>query len=192
MPHLVQPAPQLPLTGHLTELRRTLLICIIPLLAACTAGTALSGTLLEWIFHPPLAAGAPLYLYSLADAALLRVRVGGMAGVVCTAPLGAVSLYRFARPGLTSLEAGFARRVFLACGASFSVGAVATFYYFAPAIVKWWWAATASAALLSAEHYLTMWEQACLASGLLAMLPVAGIAIWRLMKQKDITRGSIE
>lgn len=93
---------ELTLTGHLGELRRSLLWCAVPFLLTAAAGFALSDRLLAWVFTPPRALSLPLHLIHPGDGLMLRIR----AAVFLAAGPALVGLWARGRTDFTMLGAG--------------------------------------------------------------------------------------
>ncbi|OIR10140.1 MAG: hypothetical protein BEU05_02005 [Marine Group III euryarchaeote CG-Bathy2] len=101
--------PAQPLPTHLRELRGALLgpLLLFGLLLASTF--AASGAILRAMLdYHGLTGSVSLY----APAEFLRVRLGlaALAALLGALPLALLQIYRFARPGLTTRERGFAQR----------------------------------------------------------------------------------
>lgn len=127
----------MPLSEHLRELRRRLVVCILAILA---------GAVLAWIFYTPLfdiirapfdrvveAAKAQgrdveLVLAGVADPFTLQIQVSAVAGVVLATPVWLFQLWRFLMPGLEKRERRWAY-VFMA---------TASPLFFAGAALAWW------------------------------------------------------
>jgi sec-independent protein translocase protein TatC len=114
------------LVGHLTELRRRIIISVLAILVATAAAFFLSDALLTLLLLP--SGGLHLNAFNLTDGFMIRWQLSLYAGIVVTFPIWAYQLYAFIRPGLQENER---RTIFPAMFGSlvlFALGAVFGYY----------------------------------------------------------------
>ncbi|HEX9780798.1 MAG TPA: twin-arginine translocase subunit TatC [bacterium] len=118
----------LPLSGHLGELRRRLIIVLTWF--AVVSGFAFTHVerILEWLQRP-----APAYLghfayFSPTEALFAYIKVSVLAGLVCTVPVALAQLWGFVRSGLTARERSWGR-AFVGWGTALFVAGVSFAYW---------------------------------------------------------------
>ncbi len=100
---------QMPLLGHITELRKRLIISLIAAAAATIVSYALYGRIIEILYLPlrVLEDGQTnklLYVNTIFEGFLTRLKISILAGIVLSLPVHFFNLIRFIFPGLTRKE----------------------------------------------------------------------------------------
>jgi sec-independent protein translocase protein TatC len=89
---------EMPILGHLEELRRRIFISLIAILAATAISFIFADKILQIILLP--SGGMQLKAFSLMDGFLIKWQLALYAGIVIAFPIWAFQLYRFISPGL--------------------------------------------------------------------------------------------
>ena len=90
----------LPLSGHLTELRRRILICAVPFVILFFPGFYASRTFLYGVFRTCTDNGCSLFLMGVTDALMLRIRSALLLTILLLLPLITAETLLFVFPGL--------------------------------------------------------------------------------------------
>ncbi len=96
---------RMPITGHLEELRRRLLISFIFIGAGFVVGMTLTGPVLQWLKRP---LGDDLYFFSPTEAFWTHLKVAFFMGLFLASPGVLYHLWRFVSPGLYRRERRYA------------------------------------------------------------------------------------
>ncbi|HBB41473.1 MAG: twin-arginine translocase subunit TatC [Nitrospirae bacterium CG18_big_fil_WC_8_21_14_2_50_70_55] len=174
---------EMPLTGHLEELRARLLWAVAALGIGFAASYAFSARIITFM-EIPLKRGAPdtsLNYFSLMEPFITHLKAAFFAGLLLALPVIFYQLYRFAAPGLLPAEKRyvipfvlFATLFFLAGAAlAFAVVlpyAVAFFLHFDPTLI----------ATLNVSKYLGFAITMMITFGLIFQLPVVVFVLTRL------------
>lgn len=178
----------LPLEGHLDELRTRLLVCLIPAAVLLVPLLMQSGFLLTAVFSPLLRLGMSISSYHVTDGLMLRLRLALTADILCLLPLALWQGYAFMRPGLYTSERRLLS-VFLAAGTVLFYFAISYFFVkLTPALAEVWYQKQTVSVIISAERYLSVWQSIAIAFGvLLALLPVGLFLLWRMKKWRKTT-----
>ncbi len=177
-----------PLSGHLTELRRRLLICAVPFVLLLIPAIILSDRLLSAVFRLCTQQGCEIFLMGVTDALSLRLRAAGLMTLLCILPLLAAEALLFVFPGLYPRERRAVLLLGLLLGACFSAGVWFFLSRLAAGLLRLWLSeGHRLPALLSAARFYNMWLWGALLSGLAACLPAAaallGFALHRKKKK---------
>ncbi len=174
---------EMPLTGHLEELRSRLLRGVLALLAGFAASYAFSERIITFM-EIPLVRGAPgakLNYFSLMEPFITHLKAAFFTGLLLALPVIFFQLYRFAAPGLLPKERRyiipfvcFGTLFFLAGAAlAFTIVlpyAVEFFLHFDPTLV----------ATLNVSKYLSFSIRMMIAFGVIFQLPLAVFILARL------------
>lgn len=167
----------MPLEGHLSELRRRILVCVVPLIIGLVPAYFLSPFVLERIFWPVTVLDCRVYLYAVTDGLMLRLRAALLLDIAVLAPLILTEAFLFARPGLYPKEKRALILWSTGTGALFTGGVAAFLLWLGPFLVRWWHGCGEWEAALSGSGYMTMWEAAALIFALICCLPL----LWPLL-----------
>ena len=110
----------LPLSGHLTELRRRILICAVPFVILFFPGFYASRTFLSGVFRTCTDNGCSLFLMGVTDALMLRIRSALLLTILLLLPLITAETLLFVFPGLYRRERIIVLTLGMICGLSFS------------------------------------------------------------------------
>ncbi len=122
---------QMPLLYHLQELRRRVIVSLIAVACVSVAAYIFFDPIVDFLFRPFRRLGALsardeiLFVNSLFEGFVVRVRVSVLAGVVLSTPAHVYNLVRFVLPGLTGRE----KRILLYSLAASLCLVAASFYY---------------------------------------------------------------
>ena len=125
------PSAQMPLLEHLRELRRRVIVSLIAVACVSAAAYIFFDPIVAFLFQPFRRVGALsardeiLFVNSLFEGFVVRVRVSVLAGVVLSLPVHVYNIVRFILPGLRKRE----RRILMASLAVSFCLVVASFYY---------------------------------------------------------------
>ena len=178
----------LPLSDHLTELRRRLIVCLSFLGVMLIPAVYGSAFLLRWLMKPLSELSFPLYLFHVTDGLMLRLRLGLLLDFVAAAPLLALELGLFLRPGLLPEERRKTGLLSLVTGVFFTLGVFCFFRWLAPGLTALWAERMTGEAMLSAGSCSTLWLLSALICGILAALPpLLGILVHRHRRKEKET-----
>ena len=179
---------ELPLEGHLDELRKRLLICLIPAAVLLVPLLMQSGFLLNAVFSPLLRLGMAVSGYHVTDGLMLRLRLALTADILCLLPLALWQGYAFMRPGLYAQERRLLSVFLAVCTAMFYFAIFIFFAKLTPMLAAVWYRKQTVSVILSAERYLTIWQSVAIAFGvLLALFPVGLFLLWRMKNWRKTT-----
>lgn len=181
--------PDMPLSGHLTELRKRLLRVAVPMLLLLPAALGLAPRLLDVLFLPLERLHCAVYKYGVMDGLTLTIRAALLMETTAFAPLIAWEAACFLWPGLYP---GERRRVLLAAlagGGLFILGVAAYLLYAVnPLTALWYKNATVFAPQLSATECYGLQLTCMLACGLIAAGPSV-IIPWILFAREKKKEG---
>jgi len=171
----------LPLEEHLEELRRRLLVCLIPAALLLIPLLLQSAYLMDAIYAPLLRLGITVSSYQITDGLILRLRIAVTVDILMMLPLILWQGYAFMRPGLYRIER-IVLSVFLGFGTVLFYFAL---YFFiaklTPVLAAYWYHSQTIAVIISTERYFSIWQAAALIFGVAAaLLPVGLFLIWRI------------
>jgi sec-independent protein translocase protein TatC len=133
-----RPSPDaMTLTGHLMELRRRLLICVIALAVTATLGFVFYPHLLSFMQHPYCVAfpkKCSFYVQGALDGLTLRVKLATFGGLILASPIILWEFWRFVTPGLKPTEKRYAIPFILSTITLFLGGCALAYYTFAHAL----------------------------------------------------------
>jgi sec-independent protein translocase protein TatC len=126
------------LTGHLMELRRRLIICVIALAVTGTLGFIFYPHLLSFMQHPYCVAEGPknckFYVTAPLDGLTLRVKLATFGGLILASPIILWEFWRFITPGLKANEKRYAVPFILSTITLFLAGCSLAYISFAHAL----------------------------------------------------------
>lgn len=176
-----------PLTAHLEELRRRLIVCAVAWLVGFLASYAFAEQLFQWIATPVRAAlpdGSSLVFLHATEPFFTYLKVAALAGVLLALPLVLWQLWAFVAPGLYREEKRLALPFVLAGSACFAAGTWFGFGYVFPLVFRFLISYGTGlgdiSAMLSMGAYLSFACRLLLAFGLVFELPVMVFFLTRL------------
>jgi sec-independent protein translocase protein TatC len=126
------------LTGHLMELRRRVIICVLALTVTGTLGFIFYPHLLAFMQHPYCVAVGPkqckFYVTAPLDGLTLRVKLATFGGLILASPIILWEFWRFITPGLKANEKKYAIPFILATVTLFLAGCALAYISFAHAL----------------------------------------------------------
>ena len=126
------------LTGHLMELRRRLIICVVAITVTATLGFVFYPHLLSFMQHPYcVAEGAKkckFYVTAPLDGLTLRVKLATFGGLILASPIILWEFWRFITPGLKANEKRYAIPFILSTITLFLGGCALAYISFAHAL----------------------------------------------------------
>jgi sec-independent protein translocase protein TatC len=138
-----RPKPQrdpdaMTLAGHLMELRRRIIICVITLCVTGTAAFVFYPHLLAFMQHPYCVAVGPkncsFYVTAPLDGLSLRFKLATFGGLLLASPVILWEFWRFITPGLKANEKRYAIPFILATIVLFLAGCALAYYSFSHAL----------------------------------------------------------
>ena len=119
----------MPLLSHLNELRRCLIISIAALLAGFIVALGFYDSIMEFLFKPllslPSSDGELLYINTVAEGFLVRMKISALAGFILSSPIHLINILSFVFPGLLKKE----RRIIIITLITSFVFIIASFFY---------------------------------------------------------------
>lgn len=126
------------LTGHLMELRRRLIICVLALAATGTIGFVFYPHLLSFMQHPYCVAfpgkKCKLYVTAPLDGLTLRFKLATFGGLILASPIILWEFWRFITPGLKPSEKRYAIPFILSTVTLFLAGCALAYISFSHAL----------------------------------------------------------
>ena len=174
--------PQLPLAGHLEELRRRLGISLAALLVAVALSMIRADDIIQWLASPVQAFLPFFAFFTPVEPLAAYLKVGGLAGLVLAMPVILWQLWAFIRSGLTKTErsAGLA---FVWWGSlQFLAGAAFAYYVVLPASLRFLFGIGAEylRPVISIDRYLSFVTTLLFWCGLVFELPVVLFGLSRV------------
>lgn len=166
----------MPLTEHLAELRRRILISLGAFLAASAAAFFLSPQLVQLLLDP-LPTPSLVFLGPM-DAVVIRLRLAALGGLLFSSPVLLFQAWRFVSPGLTASERkiGFLLVIF---GPIFFALGVVFAYHLLPFALRFLLAMAPQGLepFLTADRTFAFFANLALAFGLVFQLPLAVLVL---------------
>jgi sec-independent protein translocase protein TatC len=125
------------LTGHLMELRRRVIICVIALTVTGILGFIFYPHLLSFMQHPYCVAypkKCSFYVQAPLDGLSLRVKLATFAGLILASPIVLWEFWRFITPGLKPTEKRYAIPFIIATITLFLAGCALAYFSYAHAL----------------------------------------------------------
>lgn len=170
---------QLPLTAHLEELRKRLMIAAGSWFLAFCACYVVAEKLFQFIAGPVRAAlpeGSSLVFINATEPFFTYLKISAIAGVMVALPIILWQVWGFIAPGLYAHEKRFAIPFVLVSCLCFGAGAYFGFTFVFPTVftflIGYGTSVAGINAMLSMSSYLTLSSQLLLAFGLVFELPV--------------------
>jgi sec-independent protein translocase protein TatC len=170
---------QMPLTSHLEELRRKLIISGIAWLVAFLACYSFSEQLFNLIADPvrqALPEGTSLVFITATEPFFTYLKIGALAGLLVSMPIIFWQIWSFIAPGLYANEKRYVFPFVLASSFCFASGAYFGFTFVFPmafkVLIEFGTAGGGINAMLSMGSYLSLSSKLLLAFGLVFELPV--------------------
>jgi sec-independent protein translocase protein TatC len=164
----------LPFISHLSALRKSLLTCIIVLLAATALCMPFAPRMLEILKAPAGGTISELFYFSPEDALVVYMRIGFFCGLVLAFPVIIYSLWNFIAPAFSShfrIRTGmFVTASFIA----FIIGCMFGYYALLPSALGFLLGIGGSGLrpLISATRYISFTTGLTLACGIIFLMPV--------------------
>ncbi len=170
---------ELPLTGHLAELRRRLMICAASWLTAFILCYTVAEKLFGFIAAPVQAAlpsGSSLVFISATEPFFAYLKIAALGGLLLSLPVLLWQLWLFVAPGMYGHEKRFALPFVLASCGCFGTGTWFGFRWVFPQVFRFlisYGTDGGMQAMLSMGAYLSLASRLLLAFGLVFELPIA-------------------
>jgi len=169
----------LPITKHLEELRRRLIIAAVSWLVAFIGCYSVAERLFSYISGPvrqALPEGSSLVFINATEPFFTYLKVAALAGLLIALPVILWQLWAFIAPGLYNHEKRFAFPFVVASSLCFGCGAYFGFVFVFPQIftflVSYGLSTGEAVAMLSMASYLALSSKLLLAFGLVFELPI--------------------
>lgn len=177
------PDVEMPLTGHLEELRSRLLRAVAALLVGFAASYAFSERIITFM-EIPLKRGAPgaaLNYFSLMEPFITHLKAAFFTGLLLALPVIFFQLYRFAAPGLLAKERRYVIPFVLFATLFFLAGTALAFTIVLPYAVEFFLHYDPTlVATLNVSKYLGFSIRMMIAFGLVFQMPVVVFVLTRL------------
>lgn len=175
-------APRLPVTDHLTELRRRLVICALTLFVTSGAGFWMADDLLAWLKRPAGPLLRTLVFFSPTEGLVAYVKVAMAFGVVAALPVWLAQVWAFVRPGLTWRERTYGLAFVWWGSLCFVLGAEVGYGLLLPVFLKFLLGVGSPdlQPVISVSRYLSFVLGTMLWCGLLFELPVVVFLLSRM------------
>lgn len=178
---------QMPLTSHLEELRRKLIIAGVSWLVAFLACYSYAELLFDLIAGPvrqALPEGTSLVFITATEPFFTYLKIGALAGLLVSMPVIFWQIWSFVAPGLYKNEKRYVLPFVLASTFCFAVGAFFGFRFVFPmafkVLIEFGTGSGELNAMLSMGSYLSLSSKLLLAFGLVFELPVVIFFLARL------------
>lgn len=170
---------ELPVTGHLAELRRRLIISVCAWVPAFVLCYSFAEQLFQFVARPVRAAlpeGSSLVFINATEPFFTYLKIAAFAGLLLALPVILWQIWQFVAPGLYGSEKRFALPFVLASFACFATGTWFGFQYVFPLVfrflVQFGTGSGNIEAMLSMGGYLSLTSKLLLAFGLVFELPI--------------------
>lgn len=178
---------QLPITKHLEELRKKLMISAGAWLVAFLACYSFSEQLFQFISEPvrsTLPEGSSLVFISATEPFFTYLKVGALAGLLISLPVIFWQIWSFISPGLYNNEKKYIFPFVIASSLCFGIGTYFGFFFVFPTIftflIKFGTGSGEINAMLSMGSYLSLSSKLLIAFGLVFELPIVIFFLARL------------
>ena len=170
---------RMPLTSHLEELRRKLIIAGVSWLVAFLACYAFAGPLFDLVAAPVRAAlpkGTSLVFITATEPFFTYLKISALAGLLVSMPVIFWQIWSFVAPGLYQHEKRYIVPFVLASSLCFASGAFFGYQFVFPmafkVLIEFGTGSGELSAMLSMGSYLSLSSKLLLAFGLVFELPV--------------------
>ncbi len=176
---------KLPLTSHLQELRKRLILCFIAVGAGFVICYAFSQTLFDILAKPLfkiMPAGGSLIFISVAEAFFTYMKVAFIGGLILTSPFVLYQVWAFVAPGLYRHEKRYVVPFVLAGSFFFALGILFGYFVAIPVGFKFLlgYAADLIKPMPSMKEYLSFSIKFLLAFGVVFEFPVVLVLLARI------------
>jgi len=176
---------KLPLTSHLQELRKRLILCFIAVGAGFVICYAFSQTLFDILAKPLfkiMPAGGSLIFISVAEAFFTYMKVAFIGGLILTSPFVLYQVWAFVAPGLYRQEKRYVVPFVLAGSFFFALGILFGYFVAIPVGFKFLlgYAADLIKPMPSMKEYLSFSIKFLLAFGVVFEFPVVLVLLARI------------
>lgn len=164
----------LPFIAHLTELRKTLLVCFIALIGASALCFPFSPRLLDILKAPAGGRVSALFYFSPEEAFLVYMRIGFCAGLLLAFPVIAYAFWSFIAPAFSKKVRIHTVLFAAACFIAFIMGCMFGYFALLPSALHFLLGIGGSnlQPLISAGKYVSFTTGLILACGIIFLLPV--------------------
>ncbi|MEZ4601253.1 MAG: twin-arginine translocase subunit TatC [Syntrophotaleaceae bacterium] len=184
---MTKPMDELPVTSHLEELRRRLIICVCAWLVAFLACYGFAEQLFQFVAQPVRAVlpeGSSLVFINATEPFFTYLKIAAFAGLLLSLPVILWQAWAFVAPGLYGHEKRLALPFVLSSCACFATGTWFGFLYVFPLIFRFligFGTGTGDIdAMLSMAEYLSLSSKLLLAFGAIFELPIVIFFLARL------------
>jgi sec-independent protein translocase protein TatC len=164
----------LPFITHLGALRKSLLTCIIALLATTALSMPFAPRMLEILKAPASGAISELFYFSPEEALLVYMRIGFFCGLVLAFPVIIYSLWNFIAPAFGSNFRIRTGMFVVASFVAFIIGCAFGYYFLLPSALRFLLGIGGRGLrpLISASRYISFTTGLTLACGMIFLMPV--------------------
>ncbi len=169
------------LTGHLTDLRKGLVITLIGIAVGFLAAWNFTDPILEFLQSPIRPIQAKLLIIAPTEAFFTQLKVSFICGVFLSLPLTLHQIWRFVSPGLHKSERGLAFPFVILSTLCFLIGATFAFYVVMPLGIQFLvgYAGAAYQPSITVGNYVSFTIRMLLVFGLVFEMPLASFLMTR-------------
>ncbi len=192
LPVLEEDEEKLHWVDHLEELRRRLFVILGGLAAASVVSFFFSDAIFHFLIQPIRAFQEKLYFMAPYEAFLVKLKVSFFAGIILSAPVTFIQLWRFVAPGLYEKEK---RQIAIATSWTvfcFFFGIIFAFFFVAPFALQFFlgFQTPDLRPLISVKEYISFFIGFLLAFGIAFVFPVFLLVLVRfgILQCSELTR----
>jgi len=165
---------EIPLMEHLVELRRRLIVVVIPFVALTLIMFPFSNISLRFLFTSLFSEDMPVFVYSPMEWLSVRLIFSFLCALSITIPLLLYEIFAFMRPGLYPSERKFFLLVVIPSLCLYGVGALFAYYFILPLVFDYLIAYSGEIAVvrLSAKRIFSIILYTAVGFGLIFQIPL--------------------
>ena len=171
-----------PVSDHLQELRKRLVIVFLSLLAATTFFYFITPSIIDLLKQPVKSFNLEFAFFTMTGAFTTRLKLALITSIVTLSPLIYFELMAFIGPGLTLKERKLVYKSFFTVVPMFAAGLVFGYIFIVPKALNFLiaYGSLYMNPVLSGEKYLSFMALLCILIGIIAAIPVILIYMARL------------
>lgn len=174
---------EMPLGGHIRELRARLIICILSLFGTFLIGLSFARPVLVFLQHDNLPKAITFHIFKVTDAFQIYMDIAFVIGLILALPIVLLQLWLFIKPGLHPREQKMTLRYIPLIFCLFLIGAGFSYLVICPFIITFMFEFSARIAVentIGLATYLQFLLKMVTAFGFLFQLPVVIMFLTRL------------
>ena len=169
------------LTGHLSDLRRSIMVSLIGIGLGFLAAWNFTGPILSFLQTPIQPVQSKLLIIAPTEAFFTQLKVAFLAGVMISLPLVLHQLWSFISPGLHSSERSLTLPFVILSTICFLIGAAFAFFIVMPFGIQFLvgYAGAAYSASITIGNYISFTIRMLLVFGIVFEMPLASFLLTR-------------